>query len=226
MQPSPAPLRSRTRGACTGTGPRPVMITRSGRCPWRTSRWRPSSVCLSAWPARKAATSASTACANSARAPARRTSVSGSENSAGWISLTTLSWIIAYHSFAGEVEASNTPTIRRLTPSRRHQLPRIAGWKHADYPAGRWHQTPPAGRHCRRANPLDRVQTAQGGIMALTRSFKETVKARAERDPAFRDALLTEAVDQFLAGDLNTGKGGLGGYINTPTHLYRVGTQN
>src|SRR4051794_23850434 len=63
-----------------------------GRCPWRTSRWRPSSVCLSAWPARKAATSASTACASRARAPARRTSVSGSENSVGWISLTTLSW--------------------------------------------------------------------------------------------------------------------------------------
>jgi hypothetical protein len=27
--------------------------------------------------------------------------------------------------FSGEVEALNTPTIRRLTPSRRHQLPRI-----------------------------------------------------------------------------------------------------
>src|SRR5262249_26461536 len=32
----------------------------------------------------------------------------------------------AYHSFAGEVEASNTPTIRRLTLSRRHQLSLIA----------------------------------------------------------------------------------------------------
>src|SRR5829696_7162111 len=125
MRPSPAPVRSRTRGACTGTGPRPVRITRSGRCPWRTSRWRPSSVCLSAWPARKAATSASTACANRARAPSRRTSVSGSENAAGWISLTTLSWVTACHSFGGEVEASNTPTIRRLNPLRRHQLPRI-----------------------------------------------------------------------------------------------------
>lgn len=30
--------------------------------------------------------------------------------------------------------------------------------------------------------------------MALTRDFKKTVKARAERDPAFRDALLNEAV--------------------------------
>jgi hypothetical protein len=36
-----------------------------------------------------------------------------------------LPWVMAYHSFGGEVEASNTPTIRRLTPSHRHQLPRI-----------------------------------------------------------------------------------------------------
>src|SRR4051794_39830174 len=116
MRLSPAPVRSRTRGARTGTGPRPVMIARSGRCPWRTSRWRPSSVCLSAWPLRKAATSASTACANSARAPSRRTSVSGSENSAGWISLTTLSWIMACHSFGGEVEARTPPRYAASTP--------------------------------------------------------------------------------------------------------------
>jgi Na+/phosphate symporter len=32
----------------------------------------------------------------------------------------------AYHSFIGEVEALNTTTIRRLTRSRRHQLPAIA----------------------------------------------------------------------------------------------------
>ncbi len=32
----------------------------------------------------------------------------------------------AYHSFSREVEASNTPTIRRLIPSCRHQLSRIA----------------------------------------------------------------------------------------------------
>jgi hypothetical protein len=32
----------------------------------------------------------------------------------------------AYHSFIGEVEALNTTTIRRLTPSRRHQLLAIA----------------------------------------------------------------------------------------------------
>jgi len=34
--------------------------------------------------------------------------------------------VTAYHSFSGEVEASNTPTIRRLTPSCRHQLSPIA----------------------------------------------------------------------------------------------------
>src|SRR5271163_575505 len=38
----------------------------------------------------------------------------------------TLVSVTANHSFGGEVEASNTPTIRRLTPSCRHQLPRIA----------------------------------------------------------------------------------------------------
>jgi hypothetical protein len=43
--------------------------------------------------------------------------------------LTILSWVTAYHSFSGEVEASNTPTIRRLTPSRRHQLPRITHYQ-------------------------------------------------------------------------------------------------
>jgi hypothetical protein len=31
--------------------------------------------------------------------------------------------------------------------------------------------------------------------MALTNAFKETVKARADRDPAFREALFTEAVE-------------------------------
>ena len=35
------------------------------------------------------------------------------------------------------------------------------------------------------------------GVMALTRSFKDTVKARAERDPAFLDALLTRRSTGF-----------------------------
>lgn len=50
--------------------------------------------------------------------------------------------------------------------------------------------------------------------MALTKDFKATVKARAERDAAFREALLTEAVELLLAGDLETGKAVLRDYIN------------
>lgn len=50
--------------------------------------------------------------------------------------------------------------------------------------------------------------------MALTREFKETVRARAERDPAYRDALLIEAVGQLLSGDVATGKAVLRDYIN------------
>jgi DNA-binding phage protein len=50
--------------------------------------------------------------------------------------------------------------------------------------------------------------------MPLTRDFKETVKARAERDPAFREALLVEAVEQLLVGDTELGKAVLRDYIN------------
>src|ERR1700730_17581124 len=107
-------LQVEDREQHTATGPMPVMISRSGRCPWRTMRRRPSSVSLSAWPLRKAATSASTACASNARAPLRKTSVSGSAKVPGWESCKTLVSVTAYHSFSGEVEASNTPTIRRL----------------------------------------------------------------------------------------------------------------
>jgi DNA-binding phage protein len=51
-------------------------------------------------------------------------------------------------------------------------------------------------------------------MMALTRDFKETIKARAERDVAFREALLTEAVELLIAGDLDVGKALLRDYIN------------
>jgi DNA-binding phage protein len=50
--------------------------------------------------------------------------------------------------------------------------------------------------------------------MALTKDFRETVKVRAERDSAFREALLTEAVEQLLSGELETGKAVLRDYIN------------
>ncbi len=50
--------------------------------------------------------------------------------------------------------------------------------------------------------------------MALTRDFKETVMARAQRDPEFREGLLTEAIECFLSGDTATGKILLRDYIN------------
>ncbi|WFP64751.1 MULTISPECIES: transcriptional regulator [unclassified Mesorhizobium] len=50
--------------------------------------------------------------------------------------------------------------------------------------------------------------------MPLTRDFKETVKARADTDMAFRAALLGEAVELLLNGDVDTGKLVLRDYIN------------
>ena len=50
--------------------------------------------------------------------------------------------------------------------------------------------------------------------MALTREFRETVYNRAQRDGAFRKALLTEAVNAYLAGDDITGKAVLREVIN------------
>ena len=59
--------------------------------------------------------------------------------------------------------------------------------------------------------------------MALTRDFKETVQARASRDPAFRQALLQEAVAAMLEGDLATGKAVLRDYINATIGFEELG---
>ncbi|HLJ25874.1 MAG TPA: transcriptional regulator [Candidatus Angelobacter sp.] len=50
--------------------------------------------------------------------------------------------------------------------------------------------------------------------MVLTRDFKETIQARARRDPAFRKELLREGIESMLAGDVETGKTVLRDYIN------------
>jgi len=42
--------------------------------------------------------------------------------------------------------------------------------------------------------------------MPLTRDFRETVKARADRDPAFRAGLYEEAVQAILDGDFAVAK--------------------
>ena len=58
--------------------------------------------------------------------------------------------------------------------------------------------------------------------MPLTTSFKQTVQARALRDPAFREALLTEGVEALLSGDLDTGKAVLRDYINATVGFERL----
>ncbi|HEY4949980.1 MAG TPA: hypothetical protein VIH88_06580 [Candidatus Acidoferrales bacterium] len=50
--------------------------------------------------------------------------------------------------------------------------------------------------------------------MALSRDFKETIRARAKRDSGFRKALLREGIDNFLSGDVETGKIILRDFIN------------
>jgi len=61
-------------------------------------------------------------------------------------------------------------------------------------------------------------------MMALTREFKDTIQARAQRDPAFRDALLAEGVDALLSGDVDTGKVVLRDYINATLGFERLAT--
>ena len=59
--------------------------------------------------------------------------------------------------------------------------------------------------------------------MPLTRDFKETIQARIERDPAFREELLKEGVECLLSGDVDTGKGVLRDYINATIGFQELG---
>jgi DNA-binding phage protein len=60
--------------------------------------------------------------------------------------------------------------------------------------------------------------------MPLTRSFSETVRKRATRDPAFRAALLGEAVQGLLVSDLDTAKAALRAYINATIGFEKLAT--
>jgi putative addiction module killer protein len=51
-------------------------------------------------------------------------------------------------------------------------------------------------------------------VMALTRDFKDTIRARVARDPKFRKELLREGIECMLAGDIATAKAILRDYIN------------
>jgi len=58
--------------------------------------------------------------------------------------------------------------------------------------------------------------------MALTRDFKKTVQARVQRDPKFRESLIT-AAGCLLAGDVETGKTILRDYINATVGFEKLG---
>lgn len=61
--------------------------------------------------------------------------------------------------------------------------------------------------------------------MPLTREFRETVQARAKRDPAFREAMLMEALTCFLSDDFATGKAMLRDYINATVGFEELAKQ-
>src|ERR1700693_1195951 len=62
-------------------------------------------------------------------------------------------------------------------------------------------------------------------LMPLTRDFRETVKARADRDPEFRAGLYQEAVQAMLDGDCGTAKILLRDVINATVGFARLGSR-
>ena len=61
--------------------------------------------------------------------------------------------------------------------------------------------------------------------MALTRDFKETIKARADRNLEFRNALFVEAIVLLCDGDVDTGKAVLRNYINATVGFEELAEQ-
>lgn len=59
--------------------------------------------------------------------------------------------------------------------------------------------------------------------MANTKSFKELIQNRVEKDSAFADALLREAIEVMLKGDIETGKAVLRDYIKATVGFEQLG---
>jgi DNA-binding phage protein len=58
--------------------------------------------------------------------------------------------------------------------------------------------------------------------MALTQAFKQTVRARVQRDVKYREALFTEAINACLTGDTATGKAMLRNLVNASIGFERL----
>jgi hypothetical protein len=65
-------------------------------------------------------------------------------------------------------------------------------------------------------------ENAVNSAMPLTENFRETVRARAERDPAFREALFQQAIEALLQGDTDDGRTALRAYINATIGFERL----
>jgi len=60
--------------------------------------------------------------------------------------------------------------------------------------------------------------------MPLTKSFRATVQARARRDVKFRQALLAEAMQSLLDGNVEEGRAALRSCINATIGFEKLGT--
>jgi hypothetical protein len=58
--------------------------------------------------------------------------------------------------------------------------------------------------------------------MALTKDFRDTIRERAQVDPAFRQELLREGLALCYGGDFQTGRGILRNYINATIGFPRL----
>ncbi len=59
--------------------------------------------------------------------------------------------------------------------------------------------------------------------MSLARNLKETIQARLEHDPVFREELLKEGIECLLSGDVDAGKTMLRDYVNTTIGFRSLG---
>jgi DNA-binding phage protein len=75
-------------------------------------------------------------------------------------------------------------------------------------------------RHINRPIRIEKSAEA----MPLTRSFRETVQARARRGVKFRQALLGEAMQALLDGNLEEGRAALRSCINATIGFEKLGT--
>jgi DNA-binding phage protein len=61
--------------------------------------------------------------------------------------------------------------------------------------------------------------------MPLTKSYKETLMEDIRSNPGFREALLREAVDVLLGGEVDVARGVLRDYINATIGFEKLGAK-